>query len=279
MGNCHPEDQLAVGGAQSAGCLKVILVHVGDAVHGSHGNGEPGTQSDDEHRAAEEGLGNDHHNRDPGGGGDGTQELDDGIHPVAAALGVAAGDAGDQTQSNARKITQEQQPQGVDGALEDHGTVQPCRIQNEVQAGHEGLGQNAGLDGQVVIESQQQEQGCKQRRAVAQLLLNALFAHGVQRSGVCTIDNVSANQNHQEPEIGVGITVHAVVGDEPVLRNGDDAAHKGQDHDHKLKKTLQRRHFLGFQLLELLPGQLAVSVNGRCFVHETNTPSIFDLNM
>ena len=256
MGNGHPEHQLAAGSTQGPGRFKVILVHIGNAVHGGHGDGKPGAQGDDEHGAAEERGCHHHHDGDPGRGGDGAQELNDGIDPVAAALGVAAGNAGDQAQGGAAEITQEQQPQGVHGAFKDHGPVLPEGVQHKVQTGHEGLGQDAGLQGQIVIESQQQEQGGKQRCLVAQLFVGGLVPFHPLVGGVPAPDIVGDHQNDQAGQVHAGIGVSALVGDQQVFGNGDEAAGQGQDHDDQLEEPLDRGQFLPLQILQLLPCQL-----------------------
>ena len=256
MGNCHPEHQLAVGSAQGTGSFKEFLIHIGNAVHGSHGDGKPGAQGNDEHGTAEEAGCHHHHNGDPGGGGDGAQELDNGVDPVAAALGVAAGNAGDQAQDGTAEIAQEQQPQGVHGAFQNHHTVLPEGIQHEVQAGHEGLGQNTGLQSQIIIEGQQQEQGGEQRCLIAELFVRGLIPLHPLVGGIPAPDIVGNHQNNQAGQIHTGIGISSLVGDQGVLSNGNQAAGQGQDHNDQLKESLDRGQFLPFQVLQLLPGQL-----------------------
>ena len=120
-----------------------------------NGDGKPRAQGDDEDCAAEQGGCNDHDNWNPGRGRDRAEELDDWVNPVADALAVATGNTGDQTDCNTDEVAQEEQAQGVQGADQNHAAVFPSDVHDAVQAGNEWLGQNAGFQGEVVIDCKQ----------------------------------------------------------------------------------------------------------------------------
>ena len=230
--------------------------NMGNTGHGSHSGSKPGTQRNDEHGTAKQRGCHDHDDGDPGRSGDGAQELDNGINPVTAALGIATGDAGDQAQDTADEITQEQQIQGMDSTLKDNGPFFPEGIGHEVQTGNEGLGQNTSLQSQIVVACQQQEQSSKQRCAIALLVDQVTVALVQSNGGHDTVNRIGSHQNVQEPLIDKGVGITALIRNQLIFQNSNQTTHKGQEKDEQVCPQLKLRFLLSFQFQQLLSGQI-----------------------
>ena len=163
----------------------------------------------------------------------------------------------------------------MDGALQNHGALSPERIGHKVQAGHEGLGQDAGLQRQVIVAGQQQEQSGKQGCTVA-LLIDHIPVALVQGNGGChAVDRIGSHQDVQKPLIDKRIGIAAVVGNQLVLQNGHQAAQEGKEKDNQISPQLQFCFLLTFQLQKLLSGQVLEFFGvGRIF-HRTPSCSLF----
>ena len=148
------------------------------------------------------------------------------------------------------------------GAGEEHGPVGPRGVHDAVDAGDEGLGQDAGLQRQVVVGRQQEEEHRVQRRTVEGLLpaLPVLFHRqdgGAPEPG----EAVEPHQQRQEAQIGPRLGVGKGIGQQLVLQDRPHARRQGQQGDGQVQGLAQGGLLPLLQLLELLPGQMGVDVS------------------
>ena len=119
----------------------------------------------------------------------------------------------------------------------------------------ERLGQHAGLQRQIVIKRQQQEQRRIQRRLVADLLIDRPLPPQQLSGREHAIAQIGGGEHQQEAHVGVRLGIHAVVRHQQILQQSNAATEKRQQNDHDIQQLLCAGLFLFFQILQLLPGQ------------------------